>query len=73
MVIAAQKQWSEAGWSAALTGIHFGDRSWAHVGGVPGTILGLAIVAALFVLRFRAGQSAAGPVLPADPTPTVER
>jgi putative OPT family oligopeptide transporter len=73
MVIAAQKQWSGAGWSAALTGIHFGDRSWAHVGGVPGTILGLAIVAALFVLLFRAGQSAAGPVLPADPTPTVER
>ena len=57
-IIAAQKYWPQAGWSAALAGIHFGDRSFAHLGGLPGSILGLAIVIGLAVLLFRAGRSA---------------
>jgi putative OPT family oligopeptide transporter len=73
-VIAAMKYSPEAGWSATLAAIHFGDRSYAHLGGLPGTILGLAIVAGLAVLLFRAGHSALPAPLPAaDPTPTVER
>ena len=67
-VIAAQKYWPQAGWSAALAGIHFGDRSFAHVGGLPGAALGVAIVAGLAVLLLRAGRSA----LPApDPAPAI--
>jgi putative OPT family oligopeptide transporter len=73
-IIAAQKYWPEEGWSATLAAIHFGERSYAHLGGLPGTLIGAAIVGALVVLLLRAGQSAlpaAEP--PADPTPVVER
>jgi putative OPT family oligopeptide transporter len=72
--IAAQKYRPEAGWSAALAAFHFGDRSYAHLGGLPGSILGLLIVAGLALFLLRAGQSVV-PASPAaaDPTPTVER
>jgi putative OPT family oligopeptide transporter len=69
-VIAAQKYadkyWPGTGWSAALTGIHFGDRSFAHVGGVAGGVIGLVIVAGLCVLLLRAGESGR-----AEPAPAV--
>ncbi len=71
--IAAQKYWPDAGWSAALAGVHFGDRSYAHLGGLPGTILGLAIVAGLVVLLLRAGRSAPPPDPTGPPAVTVER
>ena len=67
-LIAAQRYWPEAGWSATLAGIHFGDRSYAHLGGVPGAVLGLAIVAGLGVLLLRAGQSALPAPVPAPDT-----
>ena len=70
-LIAAQRYWPEAGWSATLTSFHFGDRSYAHIGGLPGTILGVAIVAGLGVLLFRAGRSALP--APVDPAPAIER
>ena len=72
-IIAAQKYWPEAGWSATLAAIHFGDRSYAHLGGLPGTVLGVAIVAGLGVLLVRAGRSAVPARPPRSPTPTVER
>ena len=73
-IIAAQKYWPEAGWSATLAAIHFGERSYAHVGGVAGAVAGVAIVAGLVTLLLRAGQSALPPAAPpADPTPIVER
>jgi hypothetical protein len=68
-IIAAQKYWPEAGWSAALAAIHFGDRKYAHLGGMPGAVLGVAIVAGLGVLLLRAGRSALPAPVPADPTP----
>ena len=74
LVIAARQRWPEAGWSTALGAMHFGDRSYAHIGGAAGMLLGLAIVAGLALLLVRAGSDvgpAAAP--PADPTPTVER
>jgi putative OPT family oligopeptide transporter len=71
-VIAAQRNWVEAGWSRTLAAIHFGDRSYAHLGGLPGALLGVAIVAGLGTLLFRAGRSAmAAPA--AEAAPTVER
>jgi putative OPT family oligopeptide transporter len=72
LVIAAMKKWPDAGWTSTLEAMHFGERSYAHLGGVPGSLLGVAIVAALAVLLVRAGgEAAAAPS--ADPTPTVER
>jgi putative OPT family oligopeptide transporter len=70
--IAAQKYWPEAGWSTALAGIHFGDRSYAHLGGLPGAVLGVAIVAALGILLLRAGLSAVPAPVPSSDL-TVER
>ena len=71
-VIAAQTRWPGQGWSTSLASIHFGDRSYAHLGGVPGSILGLTIVAVLAVLLIRAGRSAViGDAAPA--TTIVER
>ncbi len=46
-IIAAQKYRPEAGWSTTLASLHFGDRSYAHLGGLPGMVLGVAIVAGL--------------------------
>jgi hypothetical protein len=71
-IIGAQKYWPEAGWSMALAAIHFGDRKYAHLGGLAGAVLGMAIVAGLSVLLFRAGRSAL-PAPPPDPTPIIER
>ena len=71
-IIAAQKYWPEAGWSRTLAAIHFGDRSYAHLGGLPGALLGVAIVAGLGTLLFRAGRSALAAPAP-EPTPTIER
>ena len=74
LVIAARQKWPDAGWSAALGAMHFGDRSFAHVAGLAGSLLGLVIVAGLAVLLVRAGDDvAAGVAPPADPTPTIER
>src|SRR5688572_9782503 len=73
-IIAAQKYWPDAGWSATLAAIHFGDRRYAHLGGVAGTVAGVLIVAGLVTLLRRPGQSALPPAAPpADPTPIVER
>jgi putative OPT family oligopeptide transporter len=69
-VIAAQKYWKDADWSARLAAAHFGDRSFAHIGGVPGSMFGIAIVLALAALLVRAGRDAAPA---ADGAPVVER
>lgn len=69
-VIAAQKYWKDADWSTRLAAMHFGDREYAHLGGAPGSLLGIAIVLALSVLLVRAGRSAAPG---ADAPPAVER
>jgi putative OPT family oligopeptide transporter len=69
-IIAAQKYWPDAGWSATLSAIHFGDRSYAHLGGIAGIVIGLLLVAGLAALLVRAGRSAA----PASAAaPSVER
>jgi putative OPT family oligopeptide transporter len=67
-IIGAQKYWKDADWSSLLKSIHFGDREYAHLGGLPGMILGVLIVAGLSLLLFRAGRSALPP-----PDPTIER
>ena len=74
LVIAARQRWPEAGWSTALGAMHFGDRSYAHIGGLAGSLLGVAIVAGLALLLVRAGADT-GPAVtpPADPDPLVER
>ena len=74
LVIAARQKWPDAGWSTALGAMHFGDRSYAHVGGLAGSLLGVAIVAGLAFLLVRAGADT-GPAVtpPADPDPIVER
>jgi putative OPT family oligopeptide transporter len=71
LVIAARQKWPDADLSRALGAMHFGDRSYAHLGGAAGMALGVAIVAGLAFLLVRAG----GDVAPAaaDTTPTVER
>jgi putative OPT family oligopeptide transporter len=64
-LIAAQKYWPEAGWSATLAAIHFGDRSFAHLGGIVGSLLGLVIVIGLAVLLYRAGRAGVADAAPA--------
>jgi putative OPT family oligopeptide transporter len=74
LVIAARQRWPEAGWSTALGAMHFGDRSYAHVPGLAGALVGLAIVAGLAFLLVRAGGDVApAPPAPEAGSPTIER
>jgi putative OPT family oligopeptide transporter len=54
-VLAAMTFQPEAGWTHALRAMHFGDRSFGHLEGAAGALLGVVIVAALVLLLHRAG------------------
>jgi putative OPT family oligopeptide transporter len=66
-VLAAMTFQPEAGWVQTLKAMHFGDRSFGHLDGTAGVLLGLAVVAALVALLYRAGAA------PEPPVPTGAR
>jgi uncharacterized oligopeptide transporter (OPT) family protein len=57
-VLAAMTFQPDAGWVHGLKTLHFGDRSFGHLGGVTGALLGVVIVAGLVALLHRAGAEA---------------
>jgi hypothetical protein len=57
--VAARRYSPESAWSVALGRIHFADSAFSYVSGPPATVLGLAVLAFLCVLLFRAGRRAA--------------
>ena len=61
MLVAAQTRWPGSGWSRLLESGHFADSEFAWIAGAPGVILGIAVVAAVSALLYRAGQSAVPP------------
>jgi putative OPT family oligopeptide transporter len=57
-VLAARTQWPDAAWSQLLGRIHFADRSFHYLEGPAANVAGLALVAGLCVLLYRAGRAA---------------
>ncbi len=57
-LVAARTRWPEAGWSALLGRWHFAEDGFAHLGGPLGLTIGVAIVAAVAALLYRAGREA---------------
>jgi putative OPT family oligopeptide transporter len=65
-LVAARTRWPEAGWSGLLKSVHFAESDFAWIAGAPGVILGLAVVAAVSALLYRAGASAEPPPVPVE-------
>lgn len=59
-LVAARTRWKEAAWSRLLTKAHFAEKGFAHVTGPWGVILGVALVAGVCVILYRAGCAASG-------------
>jgi putative OPT family oligopeptide transporter len=57
--LVASKQWLGEGWSAWLTSIHFNEKGFAWITGVPAAALGILLVVGVSMLLFRAGRSEA--------------
>jgi len=58
-LVAARTRWPESGWSLALGHLHFADRSFTYLSGVPAAIFGLIVLSLLAALLYRAGRRAA--------------
>jgi putative OPT family oligopeptide transporter len=57
-LVAMAKQWPDDPWSQALTAVNFGKKNFAHIGGLPGAVMGALVVAAIGYWLYRAGRSA---------------
>jgi putative OPT family oligopeptide transporter len=57
-IAGAKTRWPDSGFASALNAWHFNERGFAHVGGVVGVVVGIACVALVTVLLYRAGRSA---------------
>ena len=57
-LVAMAKQWPDDPWSKALTAVNFGKKNFAHIGGLPGAVMGALVVAAICYWLYRAGRSA---------------
>jgi hypothetical protein len=62
-VVAARTRWPDSAWSGWLTRRHFAEDGFAHLGGLPGLLAGLAILGGLCFMLHRAGRAGdtAGP------------
>ena len=69
-LVAAKTRWADSGFASALNAWHFNERGFAHVGGAPGIIIGLACLALVIALLYRAGRSAAARA-PSAATPSA--
>jgi putative OPT family oligopeptide transporter len=56
--VATSGKWPDSGFSHALSSIHFAAKKFHHLEGIVATIIGIAIVAAVCMLLYRAGKSA---------------
>src|SRR5439155_19103003 len=58
LLVAARTRWPLSGWSVLLGRVHFADRGFTWLTGLPAAMAGLAVLAALCALLARAGQRA---------------
>ena len=58
-LVAARRGWPDSGWSGLLAQIHFAERGFTALTGVAAGVAGLALLAALCALLYRAGRRAA--------------
>jgi len=58
-LVAARTRWPESGWSLALGRLHFADRAFTYLSGVPAAVFGLIVLSLLAALLYRAGRRAA--------------
>jgi len=61
LVVAARNRWPDAPLSTLLSGWHFGDRAYSHLGATAATVAGVAVVAAVCALLYRAGTAGSAP------------
>ncbi len=54
-LVALRERLPESAWAAWLNGAHFAERAFARVGGSAGTVVGIALLAGVSVLLYRAG------------------
>ncbi|HUG54763.1 MAG TPA: oligopeptide transporter, OPT family [Vicinamibacteria bacterium] len=59
-LVAARTRWPESDWSLLLGRMHFAERGFTHVSGTEAALAGLAVLAFLCVLLYRAGRRASG-------------
>jgi putative OPT family oligopeptide transporter len=71
-VVAARTRWPDSAWSGWLTRRHFAEDGFAHLGGLPGLLAGLAILGGLCFMLHRAGR-AGDPAGPAEAAPATGR
>jgi len=57
-VVAARTRWPESDWSLLLGRMHFADRGFTYLAGPAAALAGLAVLAGLCVLLYRAGRRA---------------
>jgi uncharacterized oligopeptide transporter (OPT) family protein len=57
-LVAARTKWPESAWNRALTSIHFAEKGFAWISGPVAVALGIALVAGIALLLFRAAGSA---------------
>jgi hypothetical protein len=57
-LVAARTRWPESGWSLVLGRLHFAERGFAYLSGIPAAALGLVVLVLLAWLLFRAGRRA---------------
>jgi OPT oligopeptide transporter protein len=57
--VAARTRWPDSGWSLALGRLHFAERGFTYLSGLPAAVLGLIVLGLLAWLLFRAGRRAA--------------
>jgi putative OPT family oligopeptide transporter len=58
LVVALRTRWADTGWGRFLDTWHFADGDFTHIAGTAATLLGLAVVAGVSYLLYRAGMNA---------------
>jgi len=58
-LVAARTRWPESGWSLVLGRLHFAERAFSYLSGIPAAVLGLVALVLLAWLLFVAGRRAA--------------
>lgn len=70
-LVAAAGKWSEGSMAAVLRSMHFAQKSYAHIEGAAAAVIGLAIVAAICGLLYRAGRESEAEIGPAGSDPAI--
>jgi putative OPT family oligopeptide transporter len=56
-LVAAKSKWPASGWSRTLDAAHFAGKDFAWIGGLAGSLVGVALVLAVSGLLYKAGRS----------------